>query len=181
MAVAEKNAATLGADVQSFLGDLLQPYPYSADIILANLPYVDRSWDQSPELASEPERALYADDDGLSVIKRMIDQAEIRTKTGALLLLEADRGSSMPWRHMAASMDSRKSPATSSPSPSSATISPDTFECRGQLDFASVAVDGQFHLGAGFVFRYETGNAGNLPYLRAVDGRNDDRVTSPAV
>ena len=88
--VAEKNARLLGAEVESFVSDLLLDYPYSPDIVLANLPYVDRSWDQSPELANEPAEALYADDEGLSIIKRCIEQVALRAKPQALLLIEAD-------------------------------------------------------------------------------------------
>jgi len=88
--VATRNATTLGAQVETFVSDLLGDYPYSPDIIIANLPYVDRSWDQSPELANEPAEALYADEEGLSVIKRCIEQMSARTKQDALLLLEAD-------------------------------------------------------------------------------------------
>lgn len=88
--VAEKNARALGADVETFVSDLLTGYPYSPDIIVANLPYVDRSWEQSPELDKEPAEALYADGGGLSVIKRCIEQVVVRAKSGALLLLEAD-------------------------------------------------------------------------------------------
>lgn len=88
--IAERNAKSLGAEVETFVSDLLASYPYSADIIIANLPYVDKSWDQSPELASEPAEALYADDGGLNIIKRCIEQVASRTKPGAYLLLEAD-------------------------------------------------------------------------------------------
>ena len=88
--IAEKNARALGAEVETFVSDLLQDYPYSPDIIVANLPYVDRSWDQSPELANEPTEALYADDGGLSIIKRCVEQVAARAKPNALLLLEAD-------------------------------------------------------------------------------------------
>jgi release factor glutamine methyltransferase len=90
LAIADKNATSLGAEVQTFVSDLLTDYPFSPDIVLANLPYVDRAWDQSPELASEPAEALYAEDRGLAVIKRCIEQAAVRTKPHALLLLEAD-------------------------------------------------------------------------------------------
>jgi len=90
LTVAAKNAAGLGADVETFQSDLLNDYPYSPDVVLANLPYVDRDWEQSPELAKEPEEALYADDGGLSIINRCIEQAALRSKPGALLLLEAD-------------------------------------------------------------------------------------------
>ena len=90
LAIADKNATSLGAEVQTFVSDLLTDYPFSPDIVLANLPYVDRAWDQSPELASEPAEALYAEDRGLAVIKRCIEQAAVRAKPHALLLLEAD-------------------------------------------------------------------------------------------
>lgn len=91
LAIAEKNAKALGASVETYVSDLLLGYPYSPDIVVANLPYVDRSWDYlSPELANEPEEALFADDDGLAIIKRCIEQVASRTKPGALLLLEAD-------------------------------------------------------------------------------------------
>lgn len=90
LSVAVKNAAKLGATVETFTSDILMDYPYSPDIILANLPYVDRSWDVSPELASEPEEALYAEDNGLAIIKRCIDQTAARAKPHAILLLEAD-------------------------------------------------------------------------------------------
>jgi release factor glutamine methyltransferase len=88
--IAEKNANALGAKVETYVSDLLTAYPYSPDIILANLPYVDRTWTVSQELDHEPAVALYADDDGLAVIKRCIDQVAGRVKPGALLLLEAD-------------------------------------------------------------------------------------------
>ncbi|MDQ5932171.1 MAG: release factor glutamine methyltransferase [Patescibacteria group bacterium] len=91
LAVASKNALTLGAEVETFQGDLLNDYPYSPNIVVANLPYVDKSWDfLSPELANEPEDALYADDGGLSVIKKCLEQVALRCKPGTLLLLEAD-------------------------------------------------------------------------------------------
>ena len=90
VAVAEKNARTLGASVETFVSDILSSYPYSPDIVVANLPYVDRSWDVSQELASEPEEALYANDAGLAVIKRCVEQVALRAKPGAYLLLEAD-------------------------------------------------------------------------------------------
>lgn len=90
LAIAEKNARSLGADVELFVSDLLTDYPYSPDIIIANLPYVDPSWSQSPELANEPAEALYADDHGLAIIKRCIEQAAGRSKPKAHLLIEAD-------------------------------------------------------------------------------------------
>ncbi len=91
LTVAKKNVSLLDADIETFVSDLLSDYPYSPDIVVANLPYVDKSWDYlSPELRNEPDEALYADDGGLAIIKRCIEQVASRSKPGCLLLLEAD-------------------------------------------------------------------------------------------
>lgn len=90
LTVAEKNARMLNAQVETYVSDLLTTYPYSPDIVLANLPYVDPSWNQSAELAHEPAEALFAEEHGLSVIKRCLEQCKHRVKPNALLLLEAD-------------------------------------------------------------------------------------------
>lgn len=90
LTVAEKNATALGAKVETATSDLLASYPHSPDVVLANLPYVDKHWDRSPELAHEPADALYADEEGLAVIRRCLEQCERRLKPGALVVLEAD-------------------------------------------------------------------------------------------
>ena len=89
--IAEQNAATLHADVTIVESDLLRAINAPLTTIVANLPYVDRSWtDQSPELRHEPETALYAADAGLKLIKELIDQATAKLLPAGLLLLEAD-------------------------------------------------------------------------------------------
>lgn len=88
--VAERNAGALDADVATFTSDLLSDYPYSPDIIVANLPYVDRSWDVSEELRHEPEDALFAGRGGLSLIFKLLDQSVSRLKDSGYVLLEAD-------------------------------------------------------------------------------------------
>ena len=88
--VAEKNAANLGAIVTCIKSDLLADYPYTADIVLANLPYVDQAWDNSPELQHEPALALYAEDNGTSLIRRLIDQCDSKLQKGGHILIEAD-------------------------------------------------------------------------------------------
>lgn len=90
LTVAEKNASILGAEVETYVSDLLSSYPYSPDIVLANLPYVDETWERSPELAHEPADALFADNNGLAIIERCLEQCAHRVKPGALLLFEAD-------------------------------------------------------------------------------------------
>lgn len=88
--VAEMNAHQLGAEIATLRSDLLAQYPFKPDYILANLPYVDPLWDRSPETAYEPDLALFADDDGLALINKLIVQAEAQVGVGGYLFLEAD-------------------------------------------------------------------------------------------
>ncbi|OGL21585.1 protein-(glutamine-N5) methyltransferase, release factor-specific [Candidatus Saccharibacteria bacterium RIFCSPHIGHO2_01_FULL_45_15] len=88
--VAEKNAKALGATVTLHHGDLLRGYALPIDIILANLPYVDREWDVSPETRSEPDVALYASNHGLASIFVLISQADQLLTANGILYLEAD-------------------------------------------------------------------------------------------
>ena len=102
--IAQKNAALLQTshgevhlDIsfvrQSLLSKQLEPVDY----IIANLPYVDRSWtDTSPELRHEPAQALYAEEGGLRLIRQLISQTPRHLAPGGLLLLEAD-----PTQHQA--------------------------------------------------------------------------------
>ncbi len=88
--IAEKNADALNADVhiqqQSLLNGQLKPVDY----IFANLPYVDKSWDVSPELQYEPDIALFAEDEGLKLILQLISQAQRCLTPEGLLFIEAD-------------------------------------------------------------------------------------------
>lgn len=89
--VALKNSKILHANVSMLESDLLTSYPYQPEIILSNLPYVDKSWDNSPDIEHEPAIALYADDDGLALIKQLIEHSEHRLAPSGLLILEADK------------------------------------------------------------------------------------------
>lgn len=88
--IAEKNANSLNADVhiqqQSLLNGQLKPVDY----IFANLPYVDKNWDVSPELQYEPDIALFAEDEGLKLILQLISQVPRCLTSEGLLFIEAD-------------------------------------------------------------------------------------------
>lgn len=58
--------------------------------IVANLPYVDASWQRSPETDYEPAEALFADNDGLALIFKLIDQTQTSLEKKGMLYLEAD-------------------------------------------------------------------------------------------
>lgn len=88
--VARKNAKNFGATVRFYTSDLLEKASSSYDVICANLPYVSRDWQVSPDVHAEPDLALYADDDGLALIKQLVVQAAAKQNSGNHLLLEAD-------------------------------------------------------------------------------------------
>ena len=71
--------------------DLLGDLKIRTEVIVANLPYVDKKWDwlDKKALAYEPAEALYAKDEGLALIKKLIHQAA-RRKCTKYLVLEAD-------------------------------------------------------------------------------------------
>ena len=84
------------------VGDLLADVKDDApapDIMMANLPYVDRAWEwQSPEIEYEPVVALYAEKNGLELIYKLIRQIrkkwtklfEEKTLHQKYLILESD-------------------------------------------------------------------------------------------
>lgn len=94
LSVARHNAAQLlpsDQQVKFYQSDLLSDLPVDSrfDLIVANLPYLSPGQDGlSPELAYEPAIALYADDDGLSLIKQLIATAPAHLTPRGYLLLE---------------------------------------------------------------------------------------------
>ena len=88
--VAKRNANALKADVRFVRSDLLSQIEVKPDLVVANLPYVDRNWEwlNHDSLSKEPEIALYAEDHGLDLIKKLIDQVAQRSIKH--LILEAD-------------------------------------------------------------------------------------------
>lgn len=94
--VARLNATRLlpsGQQIKFYQSDLLSDLPVGSqfNLIVANLPYLSPVKNGlSPELAYEPAIALYADDDGLSLIKQLVATAPARLTPGGYLLLEMD-------------------------------------------------------------------------------------------
>jgi release factor glutamine methyltransferase len=95
LAVAAKNAAALGLEsrVRFAEGDLFAAVPEGRfDAIVSNPPYVARAAAPSlaPELGHEPEVALFAEDDGLALLRGIVVDAPARLAPGGLLALELD-------------------------------------------------------------------------------------------
>lgn len=88
--IASKNARKLGAKVKIIKSDLIKNYNDTPDIIVANLPYVDRKWLRSPETDFEPSLAIFSSDNGLYLIKKLISSASQLLSPGKYLIIEAD-------------------------------------------------------------------------------------------
>lgn len=97
LSVAKKNARKYKAAVEFLEGDLLSKKIKSQlkkmelrpEMVVANLPYVDKEWDwiDKKALSFEPECALFATNHGLDLIYRLIN--EMYDMSGRLIL-EAD-------------------------------------------------------------------------------------------
>ncbi len=75
--IAKTNANNLKANISFFHSDLLTDINFTPDLVVANLPYVDPDWPwlDKKSLSKEPSIALYANDHGLALIKKLIIQA----------------------------------------------------------------------------------------------------------
>jgi release factor glutamine methyltransferase len=97
-AVANSNAARLGADIHCVEADLLEPFAdCAADTIVSNPPYVpfsDRALLQREVRDWEPSLALFGGPSGIAVYKRLIPEARRVLKPGGILALELGFGQS---------------------------------------------------------------------------------------
>jgi release factor glutamine methyltransferase len=101
LAMATRNAVAHGLESRVCLleGDLFQPLSPGEcfDLILANPPYVEESFRaemQKDVLEYEPHMALFAEDDGLSIIGEIIAQAPKFLNQPGLVALEMGAGQS---------------------------------------------------------------------------------------
>lgn len=85
--IAQKNAKRHATPINFIISHLCQNVNIAPDVIVANLPYLDKNWDwlDKESLKADPDIALYAKDKGLKLIKELID-----TATSKYLILEAD-------------------------------------------------------------------------------------------
>ncbi|TAL14895.1 peptide chain release factor N(5)-glutamine methyltransferase [Patescibacteria group bacterium] len=99
--VAETNSESLHAHVQTLRSDLLTGYPFTPDVVLANLPYVDETWERSLETNKEPRLALFAGNGGKALIYKLITQASTVLKPKGIIILEADPSQHQDITHFA--------------------------------------------------------------------------------
>ena len=90
LSVARKNCDALATQATIQCQSLLRGQIEPVDYIFANLPYVDKNWEVSPELRHEPSMALFAENEGLKLIKELLMQAPKHLTANGLLFIEAD-------------------------------------------------------------------------------------------
>lgn len=106
--LAQRNADALGlaGRTEVACADLFDGAPPGTfDLILCNPPYVDATDLRTlpPEFAHEPALGLAGGDDGLSLVRRVIDQAGARLADGGLLVCEVGMNAwrvNRAWPHL---------------------------------------------------------------------------------
>lgn len=100
IALASRNAESLGARIHLVHGDLLDGLPHDLDLIVANLPYLEPG---SAGYDDEPPAAVFSTGDGLDHYRRLLSGAadHLSAEGGVLIqfdgrVLEAER-SELPW------------------------------------------------------------------------------------
>jgi release factor glutamine methyltransferase len=92
LAVAGRNVRTHGlADrVTLVRGDLLAPLPAALDLVCANLPYVAPGAELPAEVVAQPAHALFADEAGAALVKRLLGEAPAKLVPGGAVFAEID-------------------------------------------------------------------------------------------
>ncbi|SEQ91961.1 peptide chain release factor N(5)-glutamine methyltransferase [Piscibacillus halophilus] len=103
LAVAQKNAEKLDADVQFEQGNFLKPLidsEVTVDVVVSNPPYIPKS--ESGELSEvvmhDPDLALFANDQGLAAYRDIIEQISYLKTLPRLVAFEIgyDQGATVP-------------------------------------------------------------------------------------
>lgn len=91
--LAKENAELNNADIAFFQGDLMEAIPeaeFPLDALVSNPPYIPSGEKPKlqPEVRFDPERALFAGQDGLQLIRRLLAELPGKLKPGAPVILE---------------------------------------------------------------------------------------------
>nr|WP_320131575.1 peptide chain release factor N(5)-glutamine methyltransferase [uncultured Holophaga sp.] len=100
LALAQRNARDLGAQLRFCKGSLLGPVPDPVGLVISNPPYIDPA-DRPKlqrELDFEPEMALYAPERGLALATELMSQARVRSCPGCVLEIGAGQGDELKTR-----------------------------------------------------------------------------------
>jgi release factor glutamine methyltransferase len=82
----------LGDRVAVYHGDLLEPVPDPIDAVVANLPYLPLAdAGRYPDLANEPEAAVFGPGDGLESYRRLLAACSDRLEDDAAVVIQLHR------------------------------------------------------------------------------------------
>lgn len=92
LTTARNNSKNLKTDIDFLKSDLLKNIPkYTKyDIIIANLPYVNKEWSTLKDIEYEPKTALFAKDNGLKTVKQLVRQSSEYLQPNGKIILELD-------------------------------------------------------------------------------------------
>jgi release factor glutamine methyltransferase len=93
-ALARENARRHGLDGRIAVrqGDLLEPVPGPVDLVVANLPYLPAAEAPfHPDLAAEPDSAVFAPGDGLGPYRRLLEACADRLSPDGAVALQLHR------------------------------------------------------------------------------------------
>ncbi|MGM8214993.1 peptide chain release factor N(5)-glutamine methyltransferase [Bacillaceae bacterium W0354] len=102
LAVARGNASQLGAEVQFFQGNFLEPVINERiDIVVSNPPYIsnDERTTLSETVLHDPELALFAEENGLAAYRKITEQIVCMSEKGPRLVvfeIGYDQGETVP-------------------------------------------------------------------------------------
>lgn len=111
--IADHNASLHMVSIRFYGGDLLEPLDDAPDLdlIVANLPYLTPAQIDQAEIgvrSYEPRLALMAEQDGLSIYRRLLPQALRKLRPGGYLLWEIDPAQESAARELAKDWDERE-------------------------------------------------------------------------
>lgn len=100
-----RNREDLGLDVNIVRGDLFEGLPTTlhgtVDVVVSNPPYIPEGFQLAREILDfEPHVALFADDAGLAVIRRLAEESPRWLKNGGWLLMEISEAQRDAVRHL---------------------------------------------------------------------------------
>lgn len=89
--IAQKNSERLEVEVNFIESNLFENISEKFNVIVSNPPYVSRDWHCSPATKFEPEQAIFAEDNGLFLVKKIISESKKYLEKNGFLALETDK------------------------------------------------------------------------------------------
>lgn len=90
LAIAKKNMIKHKTKINFIQSDLFINVSGKFDLVVANLPYVPVDGSDDLEIKHEPQGAIFADDDGMEIIKKFLTDVKTHINNDGMILAEVD-------------------------------------------------------------------------------------------